>query len=57
MGSLEGKVAIVTGGGTGIGKGIAKAFAEQGCNLVLAARNLDRLESAADELRKIPGAG
>jgi NAD(P)-dependent dehydrogenase (short-subunit alcohol dehydrogenase family) len=57
MGSLEGKVAIVTGGGTGIGKGIAKAFAEQGCSLVLAARNLDRLENAADELRKIPGAG
>ncbi len=52
MGSLDGKVAIVTGGGTGIGKGIAKAFAEEGCNLVIAARNLERLESAAEELRQ-----
>lgn len=53
MGSLDGKVAIITGGGTGIGKGIARAFAEQGCNLVIAARNLDRLESAAEELRQV----
>lgn len=52
MGSLDGKVAIVTGGGTGIGKGIARAFAEEGCNLVIAARNLERLESAAEELRQ-----
>lgn len=52
MGSLDGKVAIITGGGTGIGKGIAKAFVQEGCNLVIAARDLERLEAAADELRQ-----
>lgn len=52
MGTLDGKVAIITGGGTGIGKGIAKAFVKEGCHLVIAARNLPRLEDAADELRR-----
>jgi NAD(P)-dependent dehydrogenase (short-subunit alcohol dehydrogenase family) len=52
MGKLEGKVAIVTGGGTGIGKGIAKAFAGEGCNLVIASRTAARLEAAAEELRQ-----
>ena len=50
MGQLDGKVAIVTGGGTGIGKGIAKAFVDEGCSVVIAARNQDRLQAAADEL-------
>ncbi|MDA0233063.1 MAG: SDR family NAD(P)-dependent oxidoreductase [Chloroflexi bacterium] len=53
MGTLDGKVAIITGGGTGIGKGIAKAFAAEGCNLVIAARNVDRLEATAEELRQL----
>jgi NAD(P)-dependent dehydrogenase (short-subunit alcohol dehydrogenase family) len=48
---LEGKTAIITGGGFGIGKGIARAFAKEGAKLVLASRNAQRLNSAAEELR------
>lgn len=50
MGQLDGKIAIVTGGGTGIGKGIAKAFVDEGCSVVIAARDAARLEATADEL-------
>jgi NAD(P)-dependent dehydrogenase (short-subunit alcohol dehydrogenase family) len=40
MGQLEGKIVIVTGGGTGIGKGIARAFAREEAKLVIAAAAL-----------------
>jgi len=52
MGQLDGKVAIVAGGGSGIGKGIAKAFAAEGCSVVIAGRNADRLRAASEELSK-----
>ena len=52
MGQLDGKVAVVGGGGSGIGKGIATAFAQEGCSVVLAGRTVSRLNQAADELRK-----
>ena len=42
----------MTGGGTGIGLAVARAFAAHGAHVVLAARQLDRLEAAAAELRK-----
>ena len=51
MSQLDGKIAIVTGGGTGIGKGIAKAFAREGAKLVIASRNRDNLAATAAELR------
>lgn len=53
--SMDGKVALVTGGGTGIGKGIARAFAGAGARLFIAARNLDRLQESAEEIANESG--
>ena len=52
---LKDHAIIVTGGGTGLGKAMATRFAELGANVVLAARNLERLEGAAKELRAATG--
>ncbi len=51
MGQLDGKIAIVTGGNRGIGKGIAKGLAAEGASLTIAARNAELLEETANELR------
>ena len=48
---LSGKVAIVTGGGSGIGRQMAQGLAEAGADVVLCARKPERCEQAADELR------
>lgn len=45
--ALAGRSALVTGGGSGIGLGIARALAEAGARVVLASRNSERLEAAA----------
>ena len=44
---FEGKVAFVTGGGTGITGGVARAFAEAGAKLVITSRKIENLEPAA----------
>lgn len=55
MYTLEGTVAIVTGAGSGIGHAIARALANAGATVVLAARSLARLEAAAAEIRNDGG--
>jgi 2-deoxy-D-gluconate 3-dehydrogenase len=50
--SLKGKSGIVTGGGTGLGKGMAAALAQAGGAVLLVGRRMDVLEKAAKELGK-----
>ncbi len=52
-GSLEGKVAIITGGGTGLGKAIAIALAEEGANIAVASRRLEAIEPTAKRLNDL----
>jgi len=49
---LDGKVALVTGGGRGIGKFIASGLAEAGADLVISSRKMKNLEATAGELEK-----
>ena len=51
--SLEGKAAIVTGAGRGIGKGIALTLAEAGADVTVAARTVEQIEGTAEEIRKL----
>jgi 2-deoxy-D-gluconate 3-dehydrogenase len=53
--SLKGKVAIVTGGNGGIGKGITRGFAGVGADVVIAARNSKKTAEAAAEIKKESG--
>jgi len=53
MGSLEKTVAIVTGGGTGIGRSIALEFAKEGASVVICGRRKTNLEKVAEEIKAL----
>ena len=52
MENLKGKIAFITGASAGIGKACAELFAENGINLILTARRIDRIKSLASSLEK-----
>lgn len=53
MGRLTGKVAIVTGGGQGVGLGIARMFASEGATLVITGRHKEKLKGVVPELEAL----
>lgn len=54
-GALEGKVVLITGGGTGLGKSMGEYFATLGADLVIASRKLDVLQKTASEVENKTG--
>lgn len=50
---LKGKVAFVTGGGSGMGFGMARAFAQAGADVAIVGRSIDRLENALGQLQHL----
>jgi len=54
--ALEGKVIVVTGGGSGLGKAMTKYFLELGAKVAITSRDLEKLRTTAEELEKKPAA-
>ncbi len=50
--TLQGQVALITGGSRGLGLGLARELAGEGCRLAICARDIDELERASDELEQ-----
>ena len=55
MFNLKGRVAVITGASSGLGKQMSYAFAKQGATLVLLARRIERLEESKKDLEKLGG--
>src|ERR1700716_3216723 len=55
LGPIAGRVAVVTGGSRGIGKGIARTFARHGVRVLIASRSEDAARGVVDEIRSTGG--
>jgi NAD(P)-dependent dehydrogenase (short-subunit alcohol dehydrogenase family) len=53
MSTLNGKLALITGASRGIGQAVAKRFALEGADLILAARSIQNLEKVDDEIKAL----
>lgn len=55
MNKLEGKISLITGGGSGIGRGVALALAQEGSRVVVCGRRLEKIESTVQTIKQNGG--